>query len=127
MKEHPLQVSIAQFLNLALKDRRTLWFAVPNGQLRSKAIAGKLKAEGVKPGVSDIIILHAGLFLGMEVKPATGRQSPDQKDWAVECEAAGGKYSVVRSINDVVEFLDANGVPLSARPSLTPGKLYDAA
>lgn len=31
-------------------------FAVPNGGLRSKAAAGKLKAEGVKPGVPDVCL-----------------------------------------------------------------------
>ena len=31
-----------------------LMYAIPNGGLRTKAQAGKLKAEGVKPGVPDI-------------------------------------------------------------------------
>lgn len=44
-------------------------FAIPNGGLRNKATAGRLKAEGVKSGVVD-------LFLPL---PITYRHSPDPK------------------------------------------------
>ena len=51
-----------------------LFHAIPNGGLRSKAQAGKLKAEGVKAGVPDCFLPVArlgyyGLYIEMK-KPA---------------------------------------------------------
>ena len=59
-------------------------FAIPNGGERNKAVAAKLKAEGVKPGVPDIFLPVAvgrwyGLFV--EMKKIGGKASPEQKDW----------------------------------------------
>lgn len=60
-------------------------FAIPNGGLRDKITAGKLKAEGVKPGVPDIFVPfpryvgHApcsiahGLFIEMKRTKSTGK------------------------------------------------------
>lgn len=49
------------------------------------------------PGGPDLRLIVGGRFLGLEVKIATGRQSPEQKVWQRACEAAGGVYVVVRS------------------------------
>lgn len=51
-----------------------LMYHVPNGGQRSRATAGRLKAEGVKSGVPDICIPVArggyhGLYLELKVKP----------------------------------------------------------
>lgn len=53
-----------------------LMFAIPNGGLRDKITAARLKAEGVKPGVSDVFLPVArmglnGLFI--EMKRRTGK------------------------------------------------------
>ena len=53
--EHQIQESFIQLVCLH-KHRYPalrLGFAVPNGELRNKAIAAKLKAEGVVPGPPD--------------------------------------------------------------------------
>lgn len=58
-----------------------LAFAIPNGGLRDKITAAKLKAEGVKAGVCDIFypvpIVYHGLFI--EMKAADGKVSKEQK------------------------------------------------
>lgn len=46
------QVALAAWLDF----RRVLWCHVPNGGHRHVAVAKKLKASGVKPGVPDCII-----------------------------------------------------------------------
>lgn len=61
-----------------------LMYHVPNGGLRSKATAGRLKAEGVKPGVPDVCLPVArkgyhGLYI--EMKAAKGKLSDNQKVW----------------------------------------------
>ncbi len=69
----------------AIAVRRT--FAIPNGGFRDPATAGKLKAEGVKPGVSDVMCALPckqwhGLFV--EFKSMTGGASPEQRDFLIE-------------------------------------------
>ncbi len=61
-----------------------LLYAVPNGGHRHKAVAARLKAEGVKAGVPDVCLPvarggHHGLYV--EMKTATGRPSKLQRRW----------------------------------------------
>jgi hypothetical protein len=54
-------------------------FAIPNGGMREKMIAAKLKTEGVSGGVPDLYI--PALKIWIEMKSATGKLSPVQKQW----------------------------------------------
>jgi len=57
----------------------------------------KMSLEGVRPGVSDYILLHAaGGFHGMvlELKSETGKPSKDQKAFLRSCSFAG-YYAVI--------------------------------
>lgn len=101
--EHKLQCACVQWFNLQHRDLRGLLFAVPNGGARSKATAGKLKAEGVVPGVADLILLvpkQWAFALCIEMKTDKGRQSPEQKAWQTIVEAQGYRYAVCRSFDD---------------------------
>jgi len=63
-----------------------LMYAIPNGGKRSKAVAGKLKAEGVKAGVPDICLpVACGKYHGLyiELKAEGGRASDSQRSWMV--------------------------------------------
>jgi hypothetical protein len=61
-------------------------FAIPNGGLRNKATAGRLKAEGVKSGVLDLMLplplarFH-GMFLEMKKPGDLDRTTPEQDNW----------------------------------------------
>lgn len=55
-------------------------------------------------GVPDIIVIHEGYFIGLEVKRAKTKQSPDQKEFERGCKEAGGEYWIVRSIDDCKEL-----------------------
>jgi hypothetical protein len=55
-------------------------------------------------GVPDIILVLSGQFVGLEVKTATGRVSPDQLAFEQDCQKYGARYHVVRSIDDVVRL-----------------------
>ena len=62
-----------------------LLFHIPNGGSRSKAEAGRFKAEGVKAGVPDLFLPvprgeYHGLFIELKRRQG-GRVSDEQKDW----------------------------------------------
>lgn len=63
----------------------SLMYHIPNGGSRNKAEAGRLKAQGVKPGLPDICLPVArGKYHGLyiELKRVTGgRTSKDQREW----------------------------------------------
>lgn len=67
--------------------------AVPNGGKRSSAREGaRLKAEGVKAGVSDLLLpLRRGGFGGLwlELKAPGKKPTPAQREWLERMERAG--------------------------------------
>lgn len=68
-------------------------YHIPNGGSRNRVEAAQLKAEGVKPGVSDIFLPAAvggwhGLYI--ELKRQTGgRRSPEQQEFIAAMRDAG--------------------------------------
>jgi hypothetical protein len=117
-EEHKIQVAICAYLDFRLPPDATYW-AVPNGGARTRitgkngrtfSLEGKrLKDEGVKSGVSDLMILWAGRLICIEVKAAKGRQSENQKEWEQTAIACGAVYRVVKSLDDVKGLLDMLG------------------
>ncbi len=86
MSEHTEQVALFRWaaVQKCTLPELALMFAIPNGGHRSKAVAAKLKAEGVKPGVPDICLPVArggyhGLFI--ELKAGKNKASAAQTDW----------------------------------------------
>lgn len=104
-EEHEQQVVFFnRITTLALNDSRYAMavkrtFAIPNGGGRSKREAGRLKAEGVKKGVSDIFVslpvtvvrTRGGLYI--EMKSRAGSVSTEQQEWIEDSMALG--YSAV--------------------------------
>lgn len=54
------------------------------------------------PGASDIIAIVRGQFVGIECKVGYNKMSDDQKIFQHRVEAAGGKYILVYSIDDLL-------------------------
>lgn len=118
-EEHNIQCACVRWFNLQWPEYRGLLFAVPNGGARSKATAGKLKAEGVVPGVADLILLVpkrssdnplilAPTYCGIciEMKTQKGRQSPEQIRWMERVAANGYKYAVCHSLEDFMAVVN---------------------
>lgn len=59
-----------------------------------------------KPGDPDIVACFLGFYLAIEAKANAGRQSEIQKVRQSEVEAAGGRYVLARSEEDVSRALD---------------------
>lgn len=84
-------------------------FAVPNGGHRNAREAAIMKAEGVTPGVADVILLVArGGYnsLCIEFKTERGRQTNLQKEWQEAVERQGNKYVICRSFMEFVKTVD---------------------
>jgi hypothetical protein len=67
-------------------------FAIPNGGARTAATAGRLKVEGVSPGVPDLFIPALKLWVEMK-RTKGGVLSAEQKDWIKYLESVG--YCVI--------------------------------
>lgn len=60
-------------------------------------------------GLPDIVVILApkGRVIGLEVKSEKGTMRPAQEEFAKQLIAAGGRYAIVRSVEDAAEFLAA--------------------
>lgn len=85
------QIALMQWAAMARTDRvpgviADYLIAIPNGGSRNPREAARLKAEGVKKGVSDLFLAipnfdycHCGLWIELKIKPNT--VSKEQKEW----------------------------------------------
>jgi hypothetical protein len=103
--EEQIQMEVAAWLDLKL-PRDWRWYHCPNGGHRLKAVAGKLKTQGVKSGVPDCVILRPnGLPIYIELKSFGGTLSLAQKDFRDWCAKSQQPYRVCRSVGEVEVFL----------------------
>ena len=91
-----------------------LLHAIPNGGWRHKATAGKLKAEGLKPGVPDLclpVARHGYHGLYVEMKSKKGRVQKSQRWWLEQLNAQGYKavvcYGFAQAVDVITEYLGA--------------------
>lgn len=80
-----------------------LLFAVPNGGRRDKKTGAMLREEGVRAGVSDLLLLvpsrdYHGLCI--EMKTPRGRLHPSQERWMEKVRKQGYRYSLCRSLEE---------------------------
>ncbi len=101
------------------KGRKALQnlFAVPNGGHREKAVAGKLKAEGVASGVPDLFLAwptkqHHGLFIEMK-RRAKGQVSAEQKAWHERLRSAGYCVVIAKGFEEAITAIGRYLEPLS--------------
>lgn len=111
--EHNEQVVLINRIKaLAVNDTRFALaadrtHAIPNGGGRSRAEAGRLKAEGVKPGVSDLFVAlpsaaRHGLYI--EMKASSGRVSDEQNQWIQRSRELGYAAHVCWSADEAFEI-----------------------
>ena len=85
-------------LQTLLPKPKILFYAVPNGGWRDKVVAVKLKAQGVSPGVPDLVLpVPRGDWHGLyvELKRAKGGQvSAYQKAWIEDLRGQGYRAEV---------------------------------
>lgn len=141
ISEHEHQKVVIEWCGLMARHKFPMlkWiFAVPNGGDRHKAVAGKLKAEGVKAGVPDLCLPYPkpmvvesypealgvdvrpgwhGLFIEMKSKDTKGRVSPAQQEWLDYLESVGYKVKVAWNADEAIQIIEDY---LSGEPSTNP-------
>lgn len=108
--EHGAQTALFRTVAMheAQRPELALLFAIPNGGKRDKITAAKLKAEGVKAGVPDLMLPVArggyhGLFI--ELKVGDNRPSKSQKEWIAHLLNQGYDCAVCWEWTQAMEIL----------------------
>jgi hypothetical protein len=113
--EAQLQIALVEHLRWRAKPD-VIYFHVPNGGLRNKAEAAKLKAMGTLPGVSDLIFVwydydkHDLRNLYLELKARGRRPSPAQHNFAAVIGAAGADYAWTDDLDTALLILKQHGL-----------------
>jgi len=99
-------------LRLKYEDGKLIFpiFAVPNGSDRNVIVGRKLKMEGVRRGISDLILLvrtkqYAGLMIEMK-RRNNGVVSSEQKTWFEFFEHNGFKTVVCRGCDEAIKAIE---------------------
>lgn len=93
-REHQEQKALFKWAKMREKrvPELALLYAIPNAGKRSKAVAGRMKAEGLKAGVPDMCLPVArGRFHGLyiELKAPGGKPTDSQSKWIKDLTAQG--------------------------------------
>ena len=86
-----------------------LLFHIPNEAKRSYAVAAKLKSEGMKSGVPDLMLpvprgKYHGLFIEMK-RQKEGRVSDNQKGWIEALQQQGYRCEVCKGAEPAVAVI----------------------
>lgn len=84
-KEDDLQKACVTWFRLQYPEPKYLIHHSPNGGKRNAREAGRLKAQGVRAGFPDLIILSEYDFICIEMKSEKGTLSDNQKEVRVSC------------------------------------------
>lgn len=92
--------------NFCLKHHnpRNLIFSVPNDSKDAKEQMRKI-ATGLFSGVSDLIVIHFGEILFIEIKTEVGKQSDKQKDFENIVSSHNFKYYLIRSLDEFKKII----------------------
>lgn len=100
-KESDIQTTICEYLSI----RGRCFFRLNNIPAFNRNEGGGITMRRLPKytpkGLPDIVVVAGGLFYALEVKKPKTYQSPEQKEFEALVKKHGGKYFVVRSIEDV--------------------------
>lgn len=112
-REGQEQAALMSELQLRYPDVYKLIYHVPNGGHRVKAVAAKLKGQGVKAGVPDLVLPMArggyfGLYIEFKAKPPYDAPVSASQDAYLQQLIAQGYLAIVcRGGIDAVEAIRA--------------------
>lgn len=106
--EEQLQMACVRWFRYTYQELAGLLHHSPNGGLRTRAEAGKFKAMGTVAGFPDLFLCvpsggYHGLFI--EIKSATGRQTPNQREFEAAATLQGYAYCICREYDEFVHIV----------------------
>ena len=112
--EHELQKACVRWFGYQYPEYKDLLIAIPNGGKRHLTTAKKLKAEGAKAGVPDLLFAlpnHPFASLWVEMKTEKGRLSEKQKHYIERLQKVGFMVKVCRSFEEfqreITDYINA--------------------
>lgn len=91
------------------------WWSSVGHERKQTLIQGQMqKARGVRRGLPDVMVWAPGYFLGVELKTGSNTATEDQRAFGQAMATLGHGYSVVRSVEQLVDVLLQHGIPLLA-------------
>lgn len=107
--EHAEQVKIIQWFDRQYPKGDVRLFAVPNGGQRHPAVAKKLKDEGVRKGVPDLMLLaprggYAGLVIELK-RIKWSATTTEQVGWLNHLNAQGFKAVICKGGDAAIETI----------------------
>lgn len=119
--EEQEQIRVAALLNRL----GVIWCHVPNGGYRGKIAGSRLKSQGVKPGVPDILIFDSppskprAHGVAIELKRAKGgRVSKEQSQWLKDLQERGWVSLVCHGYERTVEAIEKLGWEIPIRDKM---------
>ena len=110
--EHVEQVALMRWAaaSKAAHPELGLLLAIPNGGDRHPAVAAKLRSEGVRAGVPDLLLPVArggshGLWIEMKRRQGA-RTSPEQREWIARLAGQGYATAVCRGWDQARETIN---------------------
>ncbi|MEL7937658.1 VRR-NUC domain-containing protein [Pseudomonas delhiensis] len=106
------QAQLFGILKIKHPEVYRLAYHVPNGGHRHPAVAGKLRAQGVKAGVSDIVLPMArggwfGLYIEFKATPPhDAAVSQEQTAFLLRVEQQGYYATVCRGVDDALRVIE---------------------
>ena len=103
--EYEEQIKLAEYLDM----KNYLWCHVPNGGNRNAITGAKLKRQGVKPGVPDVLIFLPKSGIAIELKRSNGVPSDvrdTQKKWLTELESRDWLTKVAYGADEAIDWLE---------------------
>jgi hypothetical protein len=112
--ENPYEESEQRLVAKVLDAQGLDWFHVPNGGGRWSGEGGKLKAQGVKKGVPDIVVMENPKAPGFQHHPGVvielkrikgGTVSEEQKKWLGIFKRQGFYSGIAKGHMEVIDIL----------------------
>jgi len=103
--ESDIHKQVANYLDLTLPVS-SVWSTIGHGGMPlHPRTAARLKAQGLKPGIPDVLIVWQGRAIFVEIKRPGGRLSPAQKAMHERITSAGAVVATCFSAEDVERYL----------------------
>jgi hypothetical protein len=98
-----------------------VFFHVPNGGKRGPVEAAIFKSLGVRAGVADLILFHAGKSFALELKADNGRPTAEQIEFLADIERAGAFTAMPRGLDAALATLETWGLLRGSLSKLSGG------